>query len=152
MLPYILILLLLLTDELVDILDLLNLFLPVLLPLPQFLPQSLLVVMVGLRVGELLIDLSYLLIDFPQFLRSLFQLIIFFLRFNLIIRLPCTLRPKTILIPVVSQSISIVTRTCQLGVLNNSLQLLFSQANQHILWFQVSMDNPADPVEEVQSH
>ena len=72
MLPYILILLLLLTDELVDILDLLHLLFPVLLPLPQFLPQSLLVVMVGLRVGELLIDLSYLLIDFPQFLRSLF--------------------------------------------------------------------------------
>lgn len=57
-----------------------------------------------------------------------------------------------ILFPVKSQPILVELLTSKLPFLDDLLDLLLSEAKEHILGLKVSMNNSADSVEKIKTH
>jgi hypothetical protein len=91
------------------------------------------------------------LLNFSDFLLDLFAelwLFFFFLGFGFLL----LIRPKMILFTIKMQPVVVKLLVGQLAVFYDFSDLLWSEAEKNVLWFEISVNDSADSVEEVQAH
>ena len=90
------------------------------------------------------------LLNFSDFLLDLFAelWLFFFLRFRFLL----LIRPKMILFTIKMQPIVVKLLVGQLAVFDDFSDLLWSEAEKNVLWFEISVNDSANSVEEVQAH